>query len=218
MESDEDELPNAADLLRPKKPTNRKLTLRTPSGTSIEGQNPSLPQKILKNGASEDDSGKIVNTSKPAKRRQRPLKRVENNSILLQPLKVSSDISILDEEEKKRPQKSASRLKTRDSEERKDVAEENSCAKERCPESDEENTLDDIEFWSRPRPLRSPPQTRPPLETPRAARTKARSFKMPPPLKESLSGPQEFHPTKSTSAIPISRPTSSDNDHAAILT
>jgi len=220
MESDEDELPNLADILKTKKPTTRKPPQRTTSTTSKDTP---LSRKESHNDASENNNDETSQNTKPPQRRQRPLKRVENNSVLVQPLKVSSDLSRLATKSKRRtPASNAQKLDLGAEIEEKKYGKE---TKERkiIPEnlssqSDKEDTLDEIEFWSRPRPLKSPPQICPPPETPRAARTKARSFKVPPPLKEAPAELQLFQPQKSTSIAPTSRPTSSDYDQPALLT
>jgi hypothetical protein len=223
MESDEAELPNLADLLKSKKSTARKPTQRIGNTPFGDISQPTFSPKASNKDAAESGEHGVLQKNKSEPRRQRPLKRVENNSVLLQPLKVSSDVSKLDGKLKKRGPSSTSQkieptLVADEGEVSEGCKEKGARPRDQAVPEEEENTLDEIEFWSRPRPLISPPQTRPPPETPRAARKKARSFRLAPPLKESLGELQSFHPQTSNSAAPLSRPTSSDNDHAALLT
>jgi hypothetical protein len=223
IDSDEDELPDLVDVLKGKELTRRNPKERKSSTTTEEPTNFSLPRKGSRHEVPDDGNNEELRTEKPSQRRQRPLKRVENNSILLQPLKVLSNDSTLDKESKRRTQAPLlqdvnTKVKTAQRQHSEEVEKSWIASEDASRNSEEENTLDDIEFWSKPRPLKSPPQPRPPPETPRAARIKARLFRRPPPLKDEPGNLLVFQPEKADTVAPRSRPTSSNDDHSAFLT
>lgn len=201
IESD-DELPNLVDLLKLSRPNSLPLSNATRS-------KPSLPRKDLEteNQGDTDDQDK----SKKRSGKQRALKRVDNNSVLLQSLQAFDGTTEKTKPTRGKPQiLEELEIKTRENElynARKPLA------AEAAKDDSEGDTLDDIEFWSKPR---APRQDRPPPETPRAARQKERALRVPPPLTGSSNF---FQPSKSNPSTTTSRPTSSsDNDRGALLT
>jgi hypothetical protein len=249
VESDDEELPNLADILKTSKSTNRKPVHRSTNSslsgeirsTSLHKSTKSLSRESSISQESEVAKDEAREKTKAA-RRQRPLKKVEANSVLLQPLKNSTLVPRLDKLPKRRgnvltkPSKEESQKTVYEDgikEQTEDIKallqdlciksiaskESDTALSKHTPHHSEENTLDEIDFWSKPRPPRSPPQDRPPPETPRAARQKARTFKLPPLLAGGRDSTTIFKPQKETLTGSSSRPTSSSSaDHAALLT
>jgi hypothetical protein len=220
VETDEDVLPNLADILKHKKSGTRTRTPTQRETTTIAAKE---PPTLSRHYTQEHGLDGLCRSEKPSQPRQRSLKRVENNSVLLQSLKVSSGVNGLNKESKRRtPAQKAQNMNTK-AEEEGTQHRESTNNSEITPDYDtstreEDNTLDEIEFWSKPRPVKSPPQIRPPPESSRAARIKARSFRLPPQLKQGSEELQVVQPQESDSTVPASRILDTDDDFVAFLT
>jgi hypothetical protein len=106
IESDDEELPTLAEILRSTKQSKRPPKERSTSpAPEAGGAIPFLSNangSITQNGGENVDEESSKKKSKSVRPRQRILRRVENNSVLLHPLKISTDISDLDKNERRR--------------------------------------------------------------------------------------------------------------------